>query len=266
MSAFDSGNDSVSIERFYTPLNEAVVEIALRREDAGFVHEVEDFLKYDIPEHFKNGPIFYLARHVATPNFETLRFIELAKPYGLRMVIGQDTKDIFVSNNSLKRSLGKLSVVKMLTHDKREIFQKFSVVDFDSAQGRRLKDIRTKSGQNLIEFHTNLFREIYPNQVEILDDAEWIDRNHRGDLVAHYKNLLALFLVHGIMFEFNPAQDPEECHFVHNVLDPAFSFIEQKFGRKPLIVCLVDSNMEKEKDWEAYPSVLYKIIESALLP
>ena len=66
--------------RIFTPLAEAVAEIQRRREHTDLMQRVEDFLQGDIPEYLRSpAPVLYLARHVATPNLETLRFVELAR-------------------------------------------------------------------------------------------------------------------------------------------------------------------------------------------
>jgi hypothetical protein len=242
-----------------TQLDDAIAELHRRRKDDKLRKEIEEYLNYDIPHHFTERPIFYLARHVATPNFETLRFIEICKQHKSPPVIGQDTKDIFVSNNILKRSLGKLPVVKSVTHDKRELTENLTVLRFDKAQGEPLNSLTTTFGENLVQFHNKLLREIYPRGVHLVDDSPWIDRNHRGNLLEHYKKFLALFILHGVMFEF---YEPEDLEFVNEVLIPAQQFIEEKFGCKPLICDLVSPELCTARDWNAYPSVIYKMVHN----
>jgi hypothetical protein len=244
----------------HTPLDEAVEEISRRRQDGDLKEAVIQYLNNDIPNHFKDiDPIMYLCRHVATPNYETLRFVELAKSTGLPMVIGQDLTDIFVSNNTLKRALGKMPVTRGVTRDGQEIIEHLTVVDFAEAQGERLADVRTKQGTPLSQFHDNLLRQFYPKEISIVDEAQWIDRHGRGDIGAHYKKLLGLLITHGIMFEF---YEPDEIDFVHEVLFPAFSEVESHFGHRPLIVNLVDDSLASLRNWNSYPSVIYQFVKS----
>lgn len=244
---------------FFTPLTEAVAEIQRRRADIELVRRVEDFLGSKIPKHFnQEKPILYLARHVATPNFETLRFIELAKPFDLPIVIGEDTKDKFVSNNSLKRSLGKMPVMKGTARNGDEITECFTIIHFDSAQGKPLSDIYTHFGEKLTSFHTRLFHEVYPKEVEIVDESAWVDTYRTNDLIEQYKYMFALLIVHGVMLEWYP---PTEDRLVQNVVIPAFECITETFGVRPLIHELVPESLSDEKNWESYPSVVYPFVK-----
>ncbi len=237
----------------------AVEEIQRRRENPKLMQQVADFLHGDIPPHFIGAqPIAYLARHVATPSFETLHFIEIGKQLGLPIVIGEDIKDKFVSNNCLKYALGKLSVVKGMTRNSDEIIERFTIVNFDEAQGKPLSEVKTIFGEPLISIHANLLKEIYPEGVHIVDESTWIDRHHRGDLFEHYKRVLALTLVHSIMFETYVAEDYE---FVETVLKPAFAHIESTFGYKPLISELIPPEIQRQRNWDAYPSVVYPFLK-----
>lgn len=246
----------------FTPLEEAIAEINTRRRNTELVLSVEKYLKHEAPEHFKQEkPILYLARHLATPNFETLRFIELATPYKLPIVIGQDLNAKFVSNNSLKKSLAKLYVHKATARTHDEVVESFTIIDFDKNQGKSFNEIQTTFGKNIAEFHTELFKEIYPSGIHIADESHWIDKNLRENLQEHYKRFLSLFVVHGIMFEWYP--DTEQ-KFFDEIVEPAFLFVEKQFGHKPLIVNLLDPHIEYEKNWEAYPSVLYQTVKQKL--
>jgi hypothetical protein len=249
------------VSALLTPLVDAVAEIERRRSDSALVKKVEEYLNQDIPEYFKRSlPILYLARHVASPNFETLRFIELAKPFALPVVIGQDVNDKFVSGNSLKRSLGKMPIVRCISADHREMLENFTIINFEIANAKQLKDIETIFTIPLVKFHNELLSEIYPHTVEVVDDSAWIDRNNRGNLLEHYKKFLALFVVHGVMFEF---YEDEDVLFVENVLKPAFSFIQEYFGLAPLLCNLVDDNIAHVRNWNAYPSILYSQVKNA---
>jgi hypothetical protein len=245
---------------FFTPVNEAIEEAFRRKSDIELNRQVRDFLDNDIPPHLDDKvPVCYMARHVATPNFETLKFIELAKPYGLPIVISQDLDDIFTPNNSLKKTLGKLPVQKSVDRHGTEIIENFSILNFSECSGKKFKDIHTKFGDTLESFHSQLFNVIYPNTVKIVDESDWINRNYRGNLVDHYKKSLALMLTGGVLFEWYP---PSEKQFVEAVLEPAFDFVVKEFGVKPLIVELVHETEEaKIGHWESYPSVLYPCIK-----
>lgn len=245
-----------------TPLDEAVVEIRERRKNKVLFQKVNDYLNGDIPKHFdREEPIFYLSRHIATPNYESLRFVELVKPYGLPLVIGQDSKGKFVSNNELKRPLGKMPVTKGVSRRLDEIIENFTVVDFAEAQGKPFSEIRTKGGTGLVEFHNNLFTKVYPTEVELAEESDWIDRNHRDNILEQYKRLLALMCVNGIMLE---SYLDNEKNFVETILIPAMKEVEEVIGCKPLIVEHISPELEVTRDWNGYPSVLYQYIKRHL--
>ncbi len=247
-------------KHLFTSPENAIAEIHKRRQNKTLVEGVLTYLQNDIPEHFNNStsPILYLARHVATPSFETLRFIENAKQFNLPIVIGQDIKDTFVSNNCLKRSLGKLSVVKGITRNQDEITESFTVVKFDEVQGKPLNTISTTLGNKLVDLHRELFDEVCPSGVSVVDESTWVDRHSRGNLLEHYKHFLALMLVHGIMFE---TYLPEDYELVEEVLEPASNYLESRFGVRPLICELISQEQNEEKNWDAYPSVIYPILK-----
>jgi hypothetical protein len=240
----------------FTPLAEAWSQIQRRRQDTELLQAIEDSLSGDIPPHFRHkSPILYLCRYIATPNFETLRFIELGKPLGAPLVISEDSKGTFFSNNSLKRALGKMSVVKGITRHYDEITENFTVVNFAEAEGMSFGAIRTKGNNALIDLHHELFSLVYPTGITIVDESEWIDRHHRENLVEHYKHLLTLLIAHGIMLESYPA---EESRLINEVVIPAFEYVTKEFGHRPLLCELISSELEPTRDWNAYPSVLYR--------
>src|SRR3989344_8211886 len=86
----------------------AIEELKRRRENPVIEERVKQFLKGEISNYLHGDPILYLARHIVTPNFETIRFTHLIKDLGLKTVVSQDSKGLFVSQNLIKRALCKL--------------------------------------------------------------------------------------------------------------------------------------------------------------
>ena len=60
---------------------------------------------------------------------------------------------------------------------------------------------------------------------------------------------------------------PKDREFINEVLKPAFEFLVEKFGYKPLICKLVPDEIRKEHkyDWLSYPSAFYKITKDITL-
>ena len=256
------------VDDLLTPFPEVVEELKRRASDTALRDRVEAYLG-DLPAHFQGGPVLYLARHVATPNFETLRFIHLVEGLGMKVIIGQDTKDRFVPHNQLKRALGRLPVClgitkKDGTHGER--YHKVTVIDFNAANGKPFSSIRTLWGEGLVDFHTGLLKAIAGGNVKVEDDAAWIDGNHRGSLVEHYKKFLALFLAHGVLFEDYLVEDKHEGRFVMEVLRPAFDFVEREFGHRPLITQLTPTSIESTDYWMSYPEEALDIVREKLKP
>lgn len=251
--------DKIISELFCPSIDEAVAEIENRRKNPDLAKKVAGYLQNDLPEHFsRSKPIFYLSRHLATPNFEIEQVIEITKPHDLTLVIGEDIKGIFVANNELKISLAKLPVVSGLSRSGDEIIQNVTIVDFSTNQGKPMNEILTKSGETLPEFHHNLFKSVYPNLPEIVDESQWIDRNNRNNIREQYKKMLALLCVHGIMFE---SYMPNESKFVLEVVKPAFDAIEKEIGVRPLIVEHISPDLELTRNWNSYSQVVRDFVQ-----
>jgi hypothetical protein len=247
----------------------AMEELERRQKDPLLKKKVEEYLSGDIPEYFKDGPILYLARHIVTPNFETLRFIHLMRQLGLKTVVSQDSKGMFVPYNQVKKALCKLPICHRVSQKGKKLnehYENVTIVDFDEADGRTFSEIKTLWGEGLIDFHTRLFTELLgkDGDIERPDDAEWIDRHHRESLLAHYKHLLALFLVHGIFFENYDMHDKHEAYFVKNILRPAYLFVEKKFGYRPLIVQIYPTTFESGRFWLSYPKRVLDIVRESM--
>lgn len=247
------------LRTIYTPLDKAVNEIKSRREDPVLIQKVREYLEDDIPAHFlQSMPIFYLSRFLATPNYETFHVRELVQSYNLPLVIGQDTKSKFVPSNELKWALGKLPVVRGLSHNQDEIIEYFTILNFPKNQGKQLCKIETNLNQSLVSFHKNLFSEANLAGVTIADETQWVERNHRDGIYKQYKKMMALQCIHGIMLESYP---PSEYDFLREIVYPAFKEVEQKLGVKPLIVEHITQEQELERNWNSYPSVFYQYIK-----
>jgi hypothetical protein len=247
------------LSHLFTPLDTAVEEINSRRSDKVLVDRVIEYLQGDIPEHFlSKEPIFYLSRFIATPNFETLHVLELAKGYPYQVVLGHDCKGAFDARNEIKWALGKLPVVKGISKNGDEIIEYFTLIDFSSSYGHPLCDIETKLGVSMAQFHESLFTHVHADKIVIRDESDWVDRNFRDDIFQQYKRMLALLCVHGIMFE---SYIPAEYEFMREVVYPAFREVERDLGVKPLIVEHITADEETLRNWNSYPQELYPHIK-----
>jgi hypothetical protein len=243
----------------FTPLREAVSEVKKRRADPALIEKVKTYLGGDVPEHFiGKTPIFYLQRFIATPNFELLHVAEMVKQYDLPLVVGEDYKSKFSTNNELKLPLGKLPVLKGVSGNKDDIIEYFTLIDFNRNNGKPLHEITTKFGNSVVDFHKDLLKEIHLPNVQYVDESEWIDRNHRDDIYAQYKKVWALLCVHGIMLE---SYVPSDYSFFTHVIYPSFKEVEAELGVTPLVVEHIPPELEPKRNWNSYPSYVYQYIK-----
>jgi hypothetical protein len=225
--------------------------------------KVEEYLGGDIPSYMQETPVLCLARYIATPNFETLRFLALTEPFGLPAIVTEDHGDKFSAHNHLKRALCKLPIIERL-HQKHgrlhERFRPHTIIDFSKAEGKKLEEIETLWGEKLTAFHARAFAQLVRSPVIVANDTAWLDRNGRGNLLELYKRYLSLFVVHGVLFEDYVLSDAQDAEFVRTIVRPAVEFVEQTFGYTPLIAQLVPDTFESSTFWISYPK---RVRESA---
>lgn len=247
---------------------EAIEELRRRQWDPSLKRRVETLLNGDIPDYLKGDPIFYIARHVATPNFEMLRFVHLFGDLGYKAVISEDSRGLFVSQNLIKRALCKLPICKRVSQkDKKinELYRYMTIADFSKIDGAIFSEIKTFWGEDLIAFHNRLFKEFGIKNISFPDDADWIDRHHRGNLQEHYKKQLLLFVVHGIFFENYNLNDEHEIHFIREILRPACKYVEESLGYKPIIAQIFPTEPESYNFWISYPLKVMNIVKDKML-
>lgn len=260
-------NNTADASDLLTPPFEAFKELEKRRKDPMLQKKVEEYLAGDIPAYFQNGPILYLARHIVTPNFETMRFLYLMRHIGMQTVVSYDSKGKFAPHNHVKRALGKLPICTRVSQNGNtlnEQYQNVTIIDFNSSAGKPCSEVKTLWGEPLLVFHKRLFSELGLEEMENPDDADWIDRHHRENLLEHYKHLLALFVVHGIFFENYDKDDQNEVYFVKNILRPAYRFVEERFGYRPLIVQVFPTSFESGRFWISYPAKVLDIVRESM--
>lgn len=258
---------AVTVDDLLTPFPNVIEELERRQHDTALRAAVQSYLADDLPPYFASAPILYMARHVASPNFETLRFLHLTEPLNMKTVIGQDTHDRFVPHNNLKKSLGKLSVCTGMSQKDGKLYEQFqnvSVIDFNESNGKPFGAIKTHWGESLVDFHRDLFNSFTSHPLQIVDDALWIDRHERGNLLEHYKMFLALFVIHGVLFEDYIVEDKHEGIFVEEILRPAFAFVEARLGVRPLITQLTPTSVESQTFWLSYPKQVLDIIQEKM--
>lgn len=245
-------------KKFYTPLDEAIKEIENRRKDKDLIKKIETYIG-EIPEPFNESVCAVMFRFVASPQEEMIEFFKRVNQTNLKPSFWEYYDDKYHSGNFCKYSLGKLLIHKGVDKNFNNIFKIENVIDINTSNGKKIKEIKTLNGESFIDFHHNLFYKVVPVPKNSLYDASDWFKIQGGSADVYYKKFLSLFLVHGILFE-NFLLDDKDDDFTKKVFIPAFLDVQKKFGLKPLIVELLDTgNFDSDKFWKfwsSYPSYI----------
>ncbi len=246
----------------YTPMSEAIKLLEERRKDPKLVAMVSKLLNGDIPDFFKNKKYGILGRHIATPNNESRRFIDICKENDLYPVFFEYHDDKFSSNNEFKHSLGQLYIQEKVNKNGNSNVEKITIVDFNLNNGKKLKDIKTLWAEPLIDFHRKLFN-IHNYKTEdfhMYNASDWFKNNGGHKASDFYTNFLTLFVYHGILFENFLTSKDVEGDFTESIVLPAINNIINRTGVKPLIVPLEPLDMETDSFWLNHLSKVKEII------
>ena len=243
-------DEPIDVSELYTPLSVAKEEIWKRWNDKELRKKVEDFLG-EMPEPFKDKPKAALFRFIATPNFEFKLFSDMAKQIELSPIFMEYLDDKFCTRNQDKIYLGKVVLFHKKNGEKDSIICRKKVIDLEKNDNKVFKNIKTLWGENLIDFHHNLFSKYYPN-VERFNVSDF--RSNGENSYETYLKVFSLFLNHGILFEnYFVNANVDERRFTLEVVKPAFMKIKEIFGVKPLIVPLISYKEEGDLFWQYYP-------------
>jgi len=251
----------IELEEIYTPLSIAKKEIWKRWNDKELKKKVVKYLNGNIPDFLTHEPRAYIARHVASPNFDFLRFLDLAKDINLSPISPEFLDDKFICRNSAKYYLGKLFFFKRTKKTCAFNLDTKRIIDFQTEEGKKLKDIKTIENENFVDFHHKLFSHLNIDINGMTPDfSTWI--LERGKTPTEfYKFLLSLFICHGVMFE-NFLLNDEEMDFTNKIVLSTIRQLEKEFGVKPLIVPLLPFEEENKKYWFYYPENLKNYLKN----
>jgi len=246
--------EKVDFDRMvYTPLDEAVATLRSRKPGI--------YTTTAIPELFMNGNCAVLARFVATPNYEVLRFLKLAASYNLTPILIEYPSDKFVGKNAGKRALAKMGFYSGCGRNGGRKIEWMKVIDFNTWQGKHFSDIVTIWGESFAAFHHRLFFREFPDFSPplILNISDWYLKMG-GSASLYYEPLLTIFLSNAILFEtylFNSS----EIAFTREVVLSAFCRVKEQFGIRPLITPLDPPEQEGDEYWTLYPSHLRRHVD-----
>ena len=209
------------------------------------------------------APVLAHAKAMFTADDELASLLRMAESVSLSPLCMEYSKDLFVSTNSDKHCLCKLSF--WIGNQ----MKKLRVIDFHKYDRKPFSEIRTLSGQRLVDFHRCLIERAHPDHnLTFTDFSDWWQSFGSGH--SDYLPYLALFVTQGILLENFLWGDESERKFTEERVIPAFEKIVELFGVMPLIVRTYSAEEESDpKHWQ-YDGSLYafakELLENPPLP
>ncbi len=253
-------NDIENIVSTYTPFSEIPAEMERRRNDPVLMAKVEELFKEVGLPCALPTPRAFFSPSIATPNLETQYFLDLARDLSLPPCF-LECPGAFVTVNKNKYHAGMLYFYT--DKEKRAITSGQKLVDFDLYQGEQIMDVKTVTGDSLLDFHHELLYMYNPSlRGSIINFNDWFIKVR--DLDLYYFYYLALFVCHGVLFENFLQDDSHETPFILNKVLPSFNRVCEVLGVRPLICPLLPFEHENDIDWLAYPEVVKNMVEEKL--
>ena len=248
------------VDQIYTPLAKAVEELYNRRKRFNGRTPGRDWLPAWFPADQRGGA--FLFRFIATPCFETRRFLELAGECDLLPVIQEYLGDKFVSRNPLKYALARMGFRCGQDRHGHRLVEYLNVMDW-AQQGQPLRELRTLWGEPLATLH----HELLASALNGFPHPHLYDCSHEyaldGCPISYYRHLFRCFLADGILFE-DYLMTNEELPFTRDVVLPAFEAVTLEFGLKPLIVRIDPTESASSPHWFWYPAELKPFVQQRL--
>lgn len=255
------------VSRLYVTPEVAKEEIWKRWNNEELRREVSNFLGNDIPSVFERCPRIVLARHIVSPNWESIHFLKLAQEVDLQPLYLEYLNDRFTSGNFDKYHLAKLFFYDGKGKRGGDKVSAEKIADIEKYHGEPICNVNTKWGESLVTFHHRIFQETSlcdDYESNTLDVSSWYAR-HGGNAKAYYPNFLAFFLCYGVLAELFLLYTEEDRIFFENTVMPALDMLEKKFGILPLITPISSLEQGADLSWKYYPEFTKKmILEGAL--
>jgi len=242
------------LDEIYTPVENIKAEVKRRWDDKKLQVQVEDYLRGNLPIVLRKEPRAMFTRQVTSPNEEFFCFHQLALELGIKPLGWEFCDDSFVTTNWEKAYLGRLGLLQGLDKNNSPKICYKKVIDLTGKEeGKKINEINTLWGENLVEFHHRLLKESFPD-LEVYDASVWY-RLMGLNAGEYYPFFLALFLRNGVLFE-NFSICGFEKKFTENILIPSFKKVHEMFGIKPLISRIVSKERTEDRMVGFYKSSL----------
>lgn len=234
---------------FYISPDEAKKEIQTRWRDENLKRKVHKYLDGDVPEPLTNQPRSILFRNICIPGTETKRFLTLSQYMGLSPVNLEYLADNFCTRNADKLQYGRLDVCEKMNKHNEPIIRSTRIIDFIASDNKKLSNVTTRWGQPVVAFFHESFDGMRIERPEMYDLSEWLMRNGQK-ASEYYKRFFALCITHGVLCDNFGADGGDEDTFFSTVVQPAFDYVSQEFGLKPLVAQIFsDSEVERCDQW-----------------
>lgn len=233
--------------------------ISDRRNQEGLREAIEDFIGVEVPPHLANCQIRgVLARPVATPNGESLAFLAATQEAGIDPLWFEYHSDRFSTQNHDKIALAKLAFCTRIGRNGGRQVRKENVVRFGSCDGKPIRDIRTIHGEPLVDLHHRMFEASIGDAYDRWDGSEWLQLVG-GCASSYYEKYLAVFILHGVLYEHFPAQGKEK-RFTEEIVFPAIERLTARFGVGPAVVPFLGEDRVYEDQWNEYGGELLPLL------
>lgn len=231
-------------------------EIYCRLQDMGGLTNVDSGPYSDIwPEIIRQhvtAPTAVLARHLASPNYEMLWFSRFARRNGMRTLVIEHGTDIFTVNNPAKVALVALPIVTGRDSHGRLIVRREKLAKPDVAEGRRLVDVQTQTGERLRDYHHRKLVEVLgDDRPDILDLRDVFSSTSLRPSV-YYPEFFKMLTGPLVLFE-DFVTDDRTANFFRSTVLPAWRRAVSETARRPQIARLSPEGRASSPIWSAYP-------------
>lgn len=254
----------MDVNDIYTSVSEARLEIERRQKDINLKKKLELFWGDNKPDFLdKDKPKAVISKPIITPNLEFNYFVDIVNDFGFDFSCFEYLEGKFVGKNQEKKNLGKMCFRHGQAKNFNEIINYKNVVNFNTQEGKKLKEVETIFDNKLHDFHKILIEKSFPGKkINIQDISEWFDKTKNLD--DYYVFYLSLFIRDHVLFENFLMNEKEESKFTFSKFLPSFKKVTEIFGVKPLIVPLLPFEIEKNSLWFSYDEGVEKNINKML--
>lgn len=200
-------------------------------------------------------PTAVLARHVASPSYETMWFARVARRHGFQALIIEHRSDRFTAHNPAKRSLATLPVVVGRSRNGQAIVRRQKIVDTAAAEGRRLEEVVTQAGESLIDYHHRKLAQVLGPDAPLVMSLQDVAPACAAGPGAYYLEFFKMLSGPLVLFEDFVADEQTAAFFQRTVL-PAHRRAVSETGRRPQIARLVPGRRTSSPMWNAYPAAM----------